>query len=151
MQRLSTTLWAMTYTFSTVFRGLGPFNTPSCVWDSLSYVSVVFPGGSGVKNQPASTEASGDISSILGWGRCPGEENGTLLWYGQRNLVGYSIFDCKESDTTMRLSMHTCLMCQCLQTCSSSLPCRQKHACSISQAAMAQGVDLVFNQRDAAM
>ena len=96
----------MTYTFSIAFHWLGPLNTPSCVWDSLSYVLVGFPGGSVVKNQPASAEASGDVSSIPGWGRCPGEENGTLLQYGQRSLAGYSLFDCKESDTT-EVTRHT--------------------------------------------
>ena len=27
-------------------------------------------------------------------------------FHGQRNLVGYSLWDCKESDTTKRLSLH---------------------------------------------
>ena len=35
-----------------------------------------FPGGCVVKNLP---ENSGDIGSILGLGRSPGEENGNLL------------------------------------------------------------------------
>ena len=64
-----------------------------------------------VKNQPASAEASGNVSSIPGWGRWPGEENGTLLQYGQRSLLGYSLFDCKESDMTVQLSMHTSVSC----------------------------------------
>ena len=101
----------MTYTFSIAFHWLGPLNTPSCVWDSLSYVLVGLPGGSVVKNQPASAEASGDVSSIPGWGRCPGEESGTLLQYGQRSLAGYSLFDCKESGMTVRLSMHASISC----------------------------------------
>ena len=37
-----------------------------------------FPGGSVVKNLPANT---GDIDSILGPGRSPGEENGNPLQY----------------------------------------------------------------------
>ena len=37
-----------------------------------------FPGGSVVKNLPAS---AGDMSSILGLGRSPGEENGNPLQY----------------------------------------------------------------------
>ena len=37
-----------------------------------------FPGGSVAKNQPAN---AGDLGSILGWGRCPGEGNGDPLQY----------------------------------------------------------------------
>ena len=37
-----------------------------------------FPGGSVVKNQPA---RAGDMSSIPGLGRCPGEGNGNPLPY----------------------------------------------------------------------
>ena len=37
-----------------------------------------FPGGSVVKNLPAN---AGDIGSIPGWGRSPGEGNGNLLQY----------------------------------------------------------------------
>ena len=49
----------------------------------------------------------GDLSSIPGSGRSPGEENGNQLQYflpgefqGQRSLVGYSPLDHKESNTT---------------------------------------------------
>ena len=35
-----------------------------------------FPGGSAAKNQPANT---GDVGSIPGWGRSPGEGNGNPL------------------------------------------------------------------------
>ena len=34
---------------------------------------MVFPGGSVVKNLPANT---GDVNSVPGWGRSPGEGNG---------------------------------------------------------------------------
>ena len=37
-----------------------------------------FPGGSVVKNPPAS---AGDMHLILGWGRSPGEGNGNPLHY----------------------------------------------------------------------
>ena len=37
-----------------------------------------FPGGSLVKNPPAN---AGDVSSVLGSGRSPGEENGNSLQY----------------------------------------------------------------------
>ena len=39
---------------------------------------VSFPGGSLVKNPPAN---AGDVSSVLGSGRSPGEENGNSLQY----------------------------------------------------------------------
>ena len=41
----------------------------------------VFPGGSGVKNLPASTGDARDMGSIPGSGRFPGEENGNPLQY----------------------------------------------------------------------
>ena len=37
-----------------------------------------FPGGTVVKNMPAN---AGDMGSILGWGRSPGEGNGNPLQY----------------------------------------------------------------------
>ena len=40
-----------------------------------------FPGGSGVKNLPASAGDEGDASSIPGWGRSPGEGHGDPLPY----------------------------------------------------------------------
>ena len=55
----------------------------------------------------------GDLGSIPGLGRAPGEGNGTPLQYyclgkshGQRSLVGYSPWGRKESDTTERLHFH---------------------------------------------
>ena len=55
----------------------------------------------------------GDLGLVPESGRSPGEENGYPLQYsclenlhGQRNLAGYSPWDCKESDTTERLT-HT--------------------------------------------
>ena len=69
-----------------------------------------FPGGSGVKNLPVNV---GDAGSIPGSGRSPGEGNGNGLQYsclgkshGQRSLVGYSPWGCKESDMTERLNVH---------------------------------------------
>ena len=37
-----------------------------------------FPGGSAIKNLPAN---AGDMGSIPGWERSPGEGNGNLLQY----------------------------------------------------------------------
>ena len=40
-----------------------------------------FPSGSEVKNLPTSAEDTRDTSSILGWGRAPGEGNGNPFQY----------------------------------------------------------------------
>ena len=54
------------------------------------------------------------IGSIPGSGRSPGRRHGNPLQcsclenrHGQRSMVGYSPWGCKESDTTERLSTHT--------------------------------------------
>ena len=67
-----------------------------------------FPAGSDGKE---STCNGGDLGSIPGLGRSPGEGNGNPLQYsclenphGQRGLTGYKPWDCKEWDTTERLS-----------------------------------------------
>ena len=65
-----------------------------------------FPGGSDGK---ASVYKVGELGSIPGSGRSPGEGNGNPLQYdclenpGQRSLVGYSLWGRKELDTTERL------------------------------------------------
>ena len=63
-----------------------------------------FPGDSAGKE---STCNMGDLGSVPGLGRSPGEGNGNPLQYpclenphGQRSLVGYSPWGHKESDTT---------------------------------------------------
>ena len=62
------------------------------------------PGGSDGKE---STRNMGDMGSIPGLGRCPGEGKGNPLQYsclenpyGQKSLGGYSSWGRKESDTT---------------------------------------------------
>jgi len=68
-----------------------------------------------LKNPPANAGDAGDPGLIPGWGRCPGGGRGNPLQYsclenpqGQRSLVGYSPWGCRESDTTEQLSMqHT--------------------------------------------
>ena len=63
-----------------------------------------FPGGSVVKNLPAS---SGDASSIPGWGKTLGERNGNpsnipaqeIPWTEEHG-GGYSSWGRKELDTT---------------------------------------------------
>ena len=66
-----------------------------------------FPGGSDGK---ASAYNVGDLGSIPGSGRSPGEGNGNPIQYSclenphrRRSLVGYSPWGRKESDTTERL------------------------------------------------
>ena len=68
-----------------------------------------FPDGSDGK---ASVYNEGDLGSIPGSGRSAGEENGNPLQYsclenlqGQRSLVGYSPWVCKESDMTEPLTL----------------------------------------------
>ena len=63
-----------------------------------------FPGGSDGK-EPACN--AGDLGSILGSGRSPGEGHGNPLQYsclenphGQRSLEDYSPWGCKELDMT---------------------------------------------------
>ena len=67
-------------------------------------MSYGFPGSSDSKE---STCNAGDLGSISGLGRSPGEGNGYLLQYSylensvdrERSLVGYSPWGHKESDT----------------------------------------------------
>ena len=69
-----------------------------------------FPDGSVVKNLPAN---AGDTGLIPGSGRSPRRKwQPTPIFlpggsHGQRSLVGYSLWGCKESDTTERLNTHT--------------------------------------------
>ena len=63
-----------------------------------------------VKNPDACN--AGDLGLIPGFGRSPGGRQSSPLQYsclenphGQRSLVGYSSWDCKESDMTEQLSM----------------------------------------------
>ena len=48
---------------------------------STKYRRLNFPGGSVVKNLPASKGDVGDTGSVLPTGRSPGEGNGSLLQY----------------------------------------------------------------------
>ena len=64
-----------------------------------------------VKKPLANTENVTDAGSIPGLGRSPGEGHGNPLQnsclenpHGQRSLVGYSPWSCKELDTTEQLS-----------------------------------------------
>ena len=60
----------------------------------------------GVKNLPDNEGDARDTGLIPGWGRSPGGGHSKALQYSclenpmERNLVGYSPWGCKESDTT---------------------------------------------------
>ena len=63
-----------------------------------------FPGSSAGKESACN---AGDLCSIPGLGRSPGEGNGCPLgvflpgeFHGRRSLVGDSPWDCKELDST---------------------------------------------------
>ena len=69
-----------------------------------------FPGGSDGEESARDVE---DLGSIPGSGRSPGGGHGNPLQYsymehphGQRGLMGYGPWGCKESDMTERLSTH---------------------------------------------
>ena len=77
-------------------------------WCHRAWASIVaawgFPGGSDYKKSASNV---GDLSSIPGLGRFPGEGHGSPFQYsclenlhGQQSLVGYGPWDCKELDTT---------------------------------------------------
>ena len=67
----------------------------------------IFPCGSAGKEGKESACTVGDLGSIPGLGRSPGEGKGYLLQYfGLENSMYYSPWDRKESDTTERLSFH---------------------------------------------
>ena len=56
-----------------------------------------------VKNPP---DNAGDLGSMPGLGRSPGEGKGyPLQYFGLENSMDYSPWGCKESDTTERLSL----------------------------------------------
>ena len=64
-----------------------------------------FPGGSDSEEYACS---AGVLGSLPGLRRFPGEGNGNPCLYschGQRNLAGYSPMDCKELDTTKKLTL----------------------------------------------
>ena len=72
-----------------------------------------FPGGTVGKNLPTSAGDARDMGLISGWERSTGEGNGNPLKYsclgkshGQRSLVGYSPWGCKESNMTEHTHTH---------------------------------------------
>ena len=62
-----------------------------------------------VKNLPATAGDAGDVGLIPGSGKSPGVGNGIPVFlpgnfHGERSLLGYSPWGCKELDTTEQLS-----------------------------------------------
>ena len=73
-----------------------------------------FPGDSVIKNPPANARDAGDTGLTAGSGRCPWKRKrqSTPVFlleksYGQRSLVGYSLWGCKGSGTTEHTHTHT--------------------------------------------
>ena len=69
-----------------------------------------FPDGSAGKESASIVGDTGDMGSIPGWGRSPGEGNGNPLRYSCLgnpmhgvNLASFSPWGCKESITTEQL------------------------------------------------
>ena len=76
-------------------------------WELFMYMC--FPSDSDGKESAFSAR---DLGLITGWGRSPGEGNGYPLQYscleksmGQRSLVGYRPWGCKEPDMTEWLTL----------------------------------------------
>ena len=75
-------------------------------------MTILTKGFSGGSDGKESSYNTGDLDSIPGSGRSPGEGNGNTPvflpgeFHGQRSLVDYSPWDHKEPDTTERLT-HT--------------------------------------------
>ena len=101
------TLWQMHY-----MRSNELLNKDKVCGTFVQRESDFIPGGSDGKKKKSSSNV-GDLGSIPGSGRSPGEGNGYPLQYSclensteQRNLVGYSPWGRKERDTTEQLSTH---------------------------------------------
>ena len=66
----------------------------------LAFSVLEFPGGSVVKNLPASAGDAGDMSLIPGLGGSPGGGSTPVFFpgesHGQRSLAGYSPYGCKR-------------------------------------------------------
>ena len=80
--------------------------------DTVFPAGTNFPGGSVVKNLPASAGDAEDVGWIPGLGRSPGEGCGNPLQYScledfhrQWSLAGYNPWGHKESGMTERLTL----------------------------------------------
>ena len=84
-----------------------PFIKKNYIYIYTLNIYIGFPGGSVVKNPPANSGDAGDLGSIPGSGRSPGEGNGDPLQYSclrnpmDRGTWWVTIHGVtKESDTT---------------------------------------------------
>ena len=77
------------------------------IWESINVITMLIESSQValvVKNLTANAGNVKDVGSIPGWGRSPWEGNDNPLVclpgesHGQKNLVGYSPWDPKESD-----------------------------------------------------
>ena len=87
-------------------------NVSLSIFISIS-ISMGFPDGSDGKECTCNAE---DLGLNPGLERSPGGGHGNSFQHsclenphGQRSLVGYSLWDCKEPDMTERLSTHICM------------------------------------------
>ena len=85
--------------------------TPITSYPIYNEIKSCFPGSSAGKESACNV---GDLGSIPGLVRCPGEGHGNPFQYsclenscGQRSLAGHNPWGCKESDMTERLSIYT--------------------------------------------
>ena len=92
------------HSFNHLFSLFHSINNSMCSYLVENKGCLIFPGGS---DRKASAYSAGDLGSIPGSGRSPGEGNGNPLQYsclekshGQRSLVGNSPWGHKEPDTT---------------------------------------------------
>ena len=83
-------------------------------FDLVYYINLCFPGGSVVKNPPASTGDAGDVGSIPGSARSPGEGNGNPLQYScLGNTMDREAWQATVHGVTVRHSWateHACIL-----------------------------------------
>ena len=94
--------------------GIPLLPAPSSLSFSHKEITKGCPGGTVIKDLPATSGHTRDVSLIPGSGRSHGVSNSTLLQYllpgesqGERSLVGYSPWGCKESDMTEQTCTRT--------------------------------------------
>ena len=70
-----------------LLQDLGALSAAVYSQDVLKEVTIIFPGGSDGK---VSAYNAGDLGSVPGWGRSPGEGNGNPLQYSclEKRMVG---------------------------------------------------------------
>ena len=70
-----------------LLQDLGALSVAVYSQDVLKEVTIIFPGGSDGK---VSAYNAGDLGSVPGWGRSPGEGNGNPLQYSclEKRMVG---------------------------------------------------------------